>query len=145
MKNRLTGFSFIELIIALAIISILTLLAYPSYVQHRITANREQAKQLLQACAAELSLYHKTLQSYEDIALRPFPSQLQNVCNTPHIQTLKHESYQLKALSVNQHSYELVAQRQGTQIKDSCGDLVISQHGKKTLLNSQNTSLEDCW
>lgn len=145
MKNRLTGFSFIELIIALAIIGILTLLAYPSYIQHRLTANREQAKQLLQACAAELSLYHKTVQSYEDIALQPFPSQLQNVCNTPHIQTLKHESYQLKALSVDQHSYELVAQRQGAQTRDTCGDLVVDQHGKKTLLNNQSTSFEECW
>lgn len=145
MKKRLTGFSFIELMIALTIISILILLAYPSYIQHRLTANREQAKQLLQACATELTLYHKTTQSYEDIALQPLPSPLQNVCNTPHIQTLKHESYQLKALSANLHTYQLIAQRQGSQSNDICGDLTIDQHGKKTLQNTQDASLEDCW
>ncbi len=144
MKCKAPGFSFIELIITLFIISVLALLASPTYFQHQQSANREQVKQLLQACMTELSLYHKTAHSYEHIAPQPFPSELQGICNTPHIQTLKHESYQLKVASAGVNSYQLVAQRRGKQQQDTCGDLSIDQNGKKILLNA-HASIKECW
>lgn len=145
MKHSSAGFTFLELMISLLIISILAALAYPVYTRHQLTANREQAKQLLLSCATELSLYYKTRQSYEDIAPDPLPSKLQGVCNTPYIQTLKHSSYQLQALLADKEQYQLIAQRQGTQRQDSCGDLILDQTGKKRQLNAENISIEDCW
>ena len=145
MQKYSAGFNFIELMITLTIIGLLTLLAYPSYIQHQLTANREQAKQLLLACSTELSLYHKTARSYKNIAPHPLPSEPSVVCNNPFFQALKHPTYRLMVIKAEQDDYQLIAQRQGRQLQDDCGDLTIDRIGRKTQINTHILQQQNCW
>lgn len=47
-KNRARGFTLIELMIAVAVVAILTLIAYPSYVQYIVKGSRSAAQTELQ-------------------------------------------------------------------------------------------------
>ena len=50
--NRAHGFTLIELMIAVAVVAILTLLAYPSYVQYIVKGSRSAAQTELQELAS---------------------------------------------------------------------------------------------
>lgn len=145
MQKYSIGFSFIELMITLTVIGLLALLAYPSYIQHQLKANREQAKQLLLACSAELTLHYKTVRSYANIAPSPLPSEPILICNKPFIQALKHPAYRLMVTKAKQDTYQLMAQRQGRQLQDDCGDLTLDHIGRKTHTNSHKTPKQTCW
>jgi type IV pilus assembly protein PilE len=63
MKRAMTvrkarGFTLIELVIAIAVIALLTVVAYPSYRQHLIRASREAAKsELVDFAALQEKIY----------------------------------------------------------------------------------------
>ncbi len=54
---RLSGFSLIELLIALALVAILSAIAYPAYHHHVIKTRRAGAKVELMDLAARLEQY----------------------------------------------------------------------------------------
>lgn len=64
MKNRRSGFTLIELMIAVAVVAILAAVAYPSYTDYIRRGNRVAAQSLLQDLAQRQQQYFAQTRSF---------------------------------------------------------------------------------
>ena len=64
MKNTQKGFSLIELMVAVAVLGIITAIAIPSYTSFKLKANRGEAKSALLDVAARLEEYYSENREY---------------------------------------------------------------------------------
>jgi len=67
MKNS-KGFTLIELMIAVVVISIIAAIAYPSFMEQIKKARRSDAKQSLMAVAAKLEQFYQDNKGYPTVA-----------------------------------------------------------------------------
>lgn len=125
-----TGFSLLELLIVLAMISILGVIAYPAYTSHILKTHRAQAKINLLALAAQLEQYHVLNHSYQGASLATLNFQPKEEFYHYEIQA-KEDSFLAKAIPV------------GKQTRDQCGILMYDNLGQKTA--SSNMSSNICW
>ena len=65
-RKRILGFTIVELMIVVMIVAILLALAYPSYVQYALKANRGDAQQLLMNWAINQEIWRSNHTSYAD-------------------------------------------------------------------------------
>lgn len=68
MKNRLQGFTLIEVMVVVAIIGILAAIVIPSYQSHVRKANRAAAQQFMMQIASREEQYLLDARQYTDIA-----------------------------------------------------------------------------
>lgn len=123
-RNNQSGFTLIELMIVVATIGILASIAYPSYTQYVISANRAAAQAEMMGIANRQQQFLLTNRSYADQA------------------TLTASGYALPADIGNKYtyavavgagtvpSYTLTFTATGTQASD--GNLTIDSEGLKT-------------
>lgn len=128
------GFSLLELLVVLIIISILTTTAYPLYTAHVLKAHRTEATHGLLELSAKLELYHLVHHSYHGATI----DNLQfNTSNT-------HEFYQFSITQADDETYHIQADPYGNQIKDkSCGSYYYNQAGEKNI--SGEAKISNCW
>lgn len=128
------GFTLLELITVMAIISILIAVSYPLYTHHVIKTNRAQAQIALLNMAASMERYHVLNHRYQGATL----SNLEINAYT----TNKH--YQLEISQAGEDDYQLKAVPQGTQRKDkTCGTLSLDEKGRKEV--SGIGRVGECW
>ena len=133
MNITTKAFSLIELIIVLAIISILTTIAYPIYQTHITKTHRTKATIALTNLAAKLEQYYTQHHSYQHATL-------QNLHATP-----SNSYYQFAINSATDNSFIIKATPIGSQAKNDhkCGALILNELGKKTI--SGNGNIPTCW
>jgi type IV pilus assembly protein PilE len=126
------GMSFIELLITLAIVTILISIAYPSY-QHYLTRTRRvAAKAGLLQLAARLENYYANHHSYAGAASQ-IPATL-----------TEHGWYRLRIATASAAGYQLEAIPQRSQSADAaCGRFYYDQLGDKKVSGTQ--SAFECW
>lgn len=137
-KKEITtqGFTFIELLIALVIIGILTAIAYPSYLNYLLQSRRTDAfsimaqdQIILERCYAQNFSYNGTC-----AALPPFP------------QTSPQGFYTISISNLGTTSYTLTATPLGNQAKDTtCASLSVNQANVKTATDSSGGAQSTCW
>lgn len=140
-KRAQKGFTLIELMIALAIVSILAAVAYPSYQNSVAKARRAEATGALLEGAQALERYYSVNGRYIDGSGNlpaVFPTQV------PANGTAY---YTLAATGTpTASSFTLRATRSGVMSGDPCGQFEINHTGTMALnSNASGYSVADCW
>lgn len=134
------GFSLTELMIALAIISILAAIALPSYRQYVIRSNRGDATQALLRLAAEQERYYLAHNTYAST----IGEGGLNVSATS-----EHGWYKLTISDGNANNFVAEASPAGDspQKNDSeCQTFEIDADGRKTATDANGAATDDiCW
>ena len=136
--KRLAGFTLIELMIAVAIVGILTAIAYPSYQGYVQSARRADAQadllELAQWMERQFTVngnYNSSTDNDNDFDRDDLPFQKSPVDGNDTF-------YNITVVGAAT-TFTLTATRAGAQVGDRCGNMTVNQTGAKTA--AQN----DCW
>ena len=136
--RRNSGFTLIELMIVVAIIGILSAVAYPSYTEYIRRGSRSEATAALLEAQQFMERYYGANNRYSTAANGnpALPARLQNIPASSTRYTLS------VAATVN--SYTLTATPLGSMLADKCGSLTITNTGVKGRSATAPTVAE-CW
>jgi type IV pilus assembly protein PilE len=154
MNNKLTsGFTLIELMIAMAVAAILVGIAVPSYQESVMKAKRSEAKAALLGLAGAMERFYTVNNNYcgSDIvppAVVPTPP----VCTVgaPGIfsQTVPlnggSTTYNLTISAVARNTFTLTATAIGRMASDKCGNFSLTNTNLQTYTGTGGTQKE-CW
>ncbi|WP_411834304.1 type IV pilin protein [Pseudoxanthomonas mexicana] len=129
MRNN-RGFTLIELMIVVVVVAILAAVAYPNYIEQVRKSRREQAKALMVEYTHLAERFHTVNNSYVGFAL---PS-----AQSPENGTSR---YGLQATTQTATAFVITATPQGSQTKDPCGTMTVSNTGQK----GSGGTLAECW
>lgn len=116
--HRSKGMTLIELMVVVLIISILAGIAYPSYRQYAIRANRTEAKTALLQVSQSLEKCYTRYNAYND-----------GNCNVDTSFDTESETYRISAM-LTENTYVLSAAPLGGQADDAtCGTLAMNEQG----------------
>lgn len=129
------GFSLIELMIALAIVGILSMLCLPLYSQHITHARRLEAEINLVKLANALEHYFLIHQTYQNATLS----------NLGFPEKIVHEQYQLVITEATDSTYAIHADPLDKQAQQDglCASLLMDSQGKREITGAGK--LNECW
>lgn len=137
------GFTLIETMIVVAIIAILSSVAYPSYVEHVARGRRAEAKAALMEASHYMQRYYLANDRYDrDKAGNAFelPAAMSVV---PRSGGAKTYTIQSVAANLSDTTFLLEAR---PQVKDACGILRIDERGTRTVSDADaGMTASTCW
>jgi len=148
LKSGERGFTLLELMIAVAILAVLSTLAMPAYRSYRLRANRAEARGALLSLAAAQEKYYLTCNAYvadfaEDRETSCDPAQLRFPARS------EHGLYSLvvSAADVESWSATATATPNSAQALDSeCQVFSLDSVGAKTAVAADGTETSTrCW
>lgn len=131
-----TGFTLIEVLITVAIISILAAVAYPSYREHVFSSRRAAAAACLQEFAQAFERHYTAQLSY--------PTTLPALSCSGSTETGPYYTYS-RVAGLPAGSYEIWASPTGSQSADRCGTLTLNHLGQRGVINTTSTPASTCW
>lgn len=138
-----SGFTLIEVVVALAVVAITTSLAFSTYRRHVQRGHRVEAVQALLAGAAEQEKYHLAHGQYAgrlDAAVGADPPGIPVASATPR------GRYRLRIESADAASYRLSAERVDASGDPSCSRLSIDESGRRQASDaSDRDTTASCW
>ncbi len=134
MYHNRRGFTLIELMVAVAIVGILSAIAYPSYLEYVYSSRRADATIALLELSHALERYYTENNSYLGAAVGGsgiYPATSPSGYYTMAIATLAANSYGLTATPV------------GSQANDRCGSFSLQSSQLKAVTGSEPVA--ECW
>jgi type IV pilus assembly protein PilE len=134
MASTNSGFTLVELLVAILIVGILVGIAIPAYRSYVVRATRTEAKQALLARASDLERCFTRNNTYVNAAATP--------CGV--VLPYAGANYKIQAQSITATSFVIQAVPTGGQAKDtSCGTFSLDDKNTRTV--SGNPNAQDCW
>lgn len=139
MLKRQPGFTLIELMVTVIIIGILAAIAYPSYTQYVLRANRAEARAILLESVQFLERNYTTANRYDQdsagvaIAL-PFLTSPKNGTTTKYNITAAYGAAPAQ-------TFTLSAAPTGVMSGDACGTYTLDNAG----IQGSGGTIADCW
>ncbi|SES72198.1 type IV pilin protein [Thalassotalea agarivorans] len=131
-KANISGFTLIELMIAVAIVGILASIAYPTYTDHVTRSNRTEGHRELVRIA--------NLQEQHFIDNKSYTTDLKKLGLNASPFITENSHYSISA-AVNGATFTLTAVPQGSQAsRDACKNLSITHTGRKSASGTGS-----CW
>ena len=132
MKSTSRGFTLIELMIAVAIVAILTMIAYPSYTKYIIRTSREAAQsQLLQLATSQEKIFLNS-SAYSSSVTNAYTGQASGGLGVASGKT-NDGKYTLPAPSnLTATTFTLTASPVGGSTQAGDGNITINQSGIRT-------------
>lgn len=138
------GFTLIELLIVLAIVGILSAVAYPAYQAHVLRTHRGTAAACLQELAMQMERRYTTRMSYQPAASQPALPAAPCV-GTAGGRYAFAQGPVGTAPGPTDDDYLLQATPQGAQLRDTaCGTLGLDQRGTRTRSGTA-PDVQSCW
>ena len=138
VKDR--GFSLMELLIALAIIAVLTAIAIPNYSAYIARGKRSEARANLVEAATWMERWRTERGRYDDPANANNPPPGFPWAQIPRTGTANYTVAVVAAPA----TYTITATAVGTMATDPCATLALDQTGARTFTGA-NGSQEVCW
>lgn len=130
MFRRQSGFSLIEIVVAIAVVGILASIAYPTYTASVRKTRRAEAEAQLVNWAQQLERYFSVNATYVGGDVGAYST----------------NGYDITATNVTATGYTLRATRTGPQHDDQCGDLTFTSTGVTGIVNQNSgVTADDCW
>lgn len=147
MKTQ-SGFTLIELMIVVAIISLLAAIAYPAYTDYVIKSKRSIATSTLTQVAARQEQYRMDNKQYaDDLTLLGYPSNplVVDDASNPVASGADGQTYSISVRRPTTQEYTLTATPLGAQKArdDECGNFTLDHNGTKDV--SGTYSVRECW
>jgi type IV pilus assembly protein PilE len=134
------GFTLTELMIAMAVIAVLTGIAIAAYTFQVNKSRRAEAKTALLDLAARQERFFTTNNTYTNVAANlgyaALPAPLPGGSSTT--------NYTLSVTAASATSFSAQAARAGAQATDGCGDYTIDDRGVQGNVNNTQPTAQ-CW
>lgn len=130
---RLKGFSLIEMLFVLLLVSVLVAIAYPSYQSYILRSKQQAAKLSLLRLASKMEQYAITHGGYEGASLVALGEEASN----------RDYQLQLSELSKNKFVVKAVPQTVLARSDTRCGAFILNNVGQHSVTGSDSAS--ECW
>ena len=145
MPKTSAGFTLIELMIVVAIIAILTAIAYPAYTSYIMKTRRVAAEGCLSEYANYMERYYTTYLRYDKDPATSTANALPAMDCASTQQTGTNYAYTLPAVSATAYTVQAAPVAGSPQAKDTlCGTLTLDQKGTRNLVGGSGT-VDQCW
>jgi len=135
MKHKQTGFTLIEVMIAVVVVAILASIALPAYRDQTQKTRRADGKALLTNMSQQLERCYTKFGSYNNA---------QCTVTNGSAQTSDDGFYTVTPAGIAATTYNLTAVPQGIQADDTtCANLSLDQAGQQTY--SGSGAVSECW
>ncbi len=149
------GFTLVELVIVMLIISILVTIAYPSYQDQVRSSRRADCEGALLNLANALERFHTSNNTFAgatlgnaagDIFPDQCPTDNANAAAAAAAAAAGNATYNLTITAASTSAYTIQAAPAGIQASDKCGTLTLTSTGLKDIVDaSGGVTAADCW
>jgi len=146
MKDHVKGFTVIEALVVMVIVSILASVAYPSYVSQMRKSFRTEAATELVSMAQAQEQFFSRYRTYTSVVSAP-ETCVGPACGLQKPSGLSENEYYTLTANGDATSYTVTATAYGTQTDDlDCSILTVDNVGLKAAKNASNQDTSDiCW
>ena len=138
-RGSTKGFSLIELMIVVAIIAVLSAIAYPTYTRHIIKTRRAAATACLSQYANYMERYYTTNMAYNKAGTTD--NVLPNLDCRSVQQTGNYYGYDFGTPTASTYTLTATPKSGSAQASDSCGALTLDQTGARNAAGG----VANCW